>query len=228
MAAFVHEINGLLGMAQSVEDVVDRLRRTAGLNRESRIMLARLRRHVGDLRRVVERQASYLTDITSPDARRRRSRQKLAERFDGAARLVAPALERRHIELANEIPTNLRSPPMFPAEVTLIFSNLLTNAAKAAGKDGQIRASGRAHASGNVVVRVENSGTAVDLNRAEKWFRPFATTTAQSDPLLGQGMGMGLPITRSVLNEYGGEIKFVRPAAGFATALEISFTANGE
>lgn len=226
MAAFVHEINGLLGMAQSVEDAVDRLRQRADLSREARIILGRLHRHVGDLRRVAERQASYLTDVTSPDARRRRSRQKLAERFDAAARLVAPALERRHIDLTNIIPKDLRSPPMFPAEVTLIFSNLLTNAAKAAGKNGQIRASGKTNTSGDVLVRVENTGAAVNLDRAERWFRPFATTTAKSDPILGQGMGMGLPITRSVLNEYGAEIKFVRPSSGFATALEIDFTAE--
>ncbi|HYJ04892.1 MAG TPA: ATP-binding protein [Chthoniobacterales bacterium] len=228
MAAFVHEINGLLGMAQSVEQAVDRLRARADLTRDARMMLARLRSHVGDLRRAAERQASYLTDVTSPDARRRRSRQKLAERFDAAARLVLPALERRQIALVNDIPVDLRSPPMFPAEVTLIFSNLLTNAAKAAGKRGRIRASGGIDSSGNVAIKVENTGTAVDLDRAERWFRPFATTTTESDPILGQGMGMGLPITRSTLEEYGAEVKFVRPSRGFTTALQINLTKDAE
>jgi len=223
MAAFVHEIIGLLGMAQSLEQAVDRLRAKTDLSREIRVMLGRLQNNVGDLRRVVERQASYLTDITSPDARRRRSRQRLAERFGAAARLVSPALERRGITLQNDIPEDLRSPPMFPAEVTVIFSNLLTNAAKAAGKNGRIRAFGSMKADGNIVIRVENTGSSVNLRQAERWFRPFATTTVQSDPILGQGMGMGLPITRSVLEEYGAEISFVQPSRGFATALQISF-----
>jgi nitrogen fixation/metabolism regulation signal transduction histidine kinase len=36
-------------------------------------------------------------------------------------------------------------------------------------------------------------------------------------------MGLGLPITRSMLEEYGADIKFVDPAPGYATAIEIVF-----
>jgi C4-dicarboxylate-specific signal transduction histidine kinase len=36
-------------------------------------------------------------------------------------------------------------------------------------------------------------------------------------------MGMGLTITRNMLEEYGASIRFVRPSRGFATALEIRF-----
>jgi signal transduction histidine kinase len=68
---------------------------------------------------------------------------------------------------------------------------------------------------------VENTGTAVDLEDAERWFRPFESTTLETDPVLGQGMGMGLPITRNMLEEYGASIQFVSPSRGFATAIEI-------
>jgi hypothetical protein len=37
----------------------------------------------------LERQASYLIDVVSPDARRRRSRQLLSKKFDAATRLIA-------------------------------------------------------------------------------------------------------------------------------------------
>jgi signal transduction histidine kinase len=74
-----------------------------------------------------------------------------------------------------------------------------------------------------LVFRIENTGTEVKLSEAERWFRPFETTTAKTDPVLGQGMGMGLPITRNILEEYGATISFVRPSRGFATALEIRF-----
>ena len=82
MAAFVHEINALIGMASSLEVSVERLREKLSLDAASRKVMARLHGSLTDLRRVVERHAAYLTDITSPDARRRGSRQKIAERFD--------------------------------------------------------------------------------------------------------------------------------------------------
>jgi signal transduction histidine kinase len=222
MAAFVHEINGLLGSAQALERAVANLRDDPDLPAAGRRKLSQLLLAIGDLRRAVERQAAYLTDVVSPDARRRRSRQRLADRFNAGQRLVEAVAERRGITIVNDIPEDLKSPPMFPAEVTLVFSNLLTNAVKAAGKGGRIRASGEATDDG-VVLRVENSGVAVNPERGEKWFRPFESTTTETDPVLGQGMGMGLPITRNILEEYGATIRFIRPGRGYSTALEIKF-----
>ena len=71
MASFVHEINGLLGTVNAIEDASERLRSRRDLNPETRREIASLSAAIGDMRRIVERQASYLTDITSPDARRR-------------------------------------------------------------------------------------------------------------------------------------------------------------
>ena len=140
MAAFIHEINSLLGMATAIETAVSRVGAEVSLQSAARRDLAMLHRSIGELRRSLERQSSYLLDIVTPDARRRRSRQGLAERFNSGARLVSHLARRRGIIIRNEIPTDLKSPPMFPAELTAIFSNLLTNAVKAAGPDGCILA----------------------------------------------------------------------------------------
>ena len=153
---------------------------------------------MGDRRRNLERQASYLVDVVTLDARRRRSRLKIAERFDAGARLVAHVAEARHIQIENRIPADLQSPPMFQAELTTVFSNLVTNAVKAAGEGGKIRATGRRSADG-VTLRMENTGVAVNPSRGERWFRPFESSTTRVDAVLGQGMGLGLPITRSML-----------------------------
>jgi signal transduction histidine kinase len=163
-----------------------------------------------------------LLDIVSPDARRRRSKQNLFQRFEAGIKLITFAAERRSLKIINSIPENLRSPPMFPAEAAAVFSNLLTNAVKAAGNKGRVRATGRKIRDATIIV-VENTGARVRLREAERWFRPFESSTGKVDPLLGQGMGLGLPITRSMLEEYGATIKFVEPSNGFATAVEISF-----
>jgi signal transduction histidine kinase len=222
MASFVHEINSLLGSAIALEGTMSNLRNDPGIPSSFRKRLAELHRALGDLRRSIERQASYLTDIVTPDSRRRRIRQILAERFETASRLVEPAAKRRAIEIANKIPHDLKSPPMFPAELLVVFSNLLSNAVKAAGQGGRIRATGTLNSSGTILL-IENSGAAVNPSDGEKWFRPFESTTTQTDPILGQGMGMGLPITRNLLEEYGATIKFTEPTRGFSTALEITF-----
>ena len=175
-----------------------------------------------DLKRALERHASYLMDVVTPDARRRRSRQRLAERFDAAVRLVQHQAERRRITIDNRIPADAKSPPMFPAELTTVFANLLTNAVKAAGTDGGVCAS-LTERNDQVLVRIQNTGMIVDLNDAERWFKPFESTTWEVDAVLGQGMGLGLPITRSVLANYGGTIGFVEPDGTYSTAVEVAF-----
>ena len=224
MSAFVHEIRALLGASQAVEHALESLASDATLSRVQKRKLKSVLQAIGDLRRGLEREASYLTEIVTPDARRRRSRQKLSERFDIASRLVAHLAERRGIHIENNIPEKIKSPPMFPAELTAVFANLLSNAVKAAGGDGRIEATARAESDGSVHLLVQNTGAAVDLEQAETWFRPFESTTAEVDPALGQGMGLGLPITRRMLDDYGAEIRFVRPVdESFATAVQITF-----
>lgn len=223
VASFIHEINGLLDMATAIEKTLDTISKQQGLLREHRRQLATLHRDVGDLKRTVERQAAYLVDVVTPDVRRRRSRQTISDRFETGTKLIASRAEKQGIKIINKIPGDLRSPPMFAAELTTIFSNLLSNAVKAAGSKGTIRATARQRSDGTINLRVENTGVAVKTRDRERFFQPFESTTTQVDTVLGQGMGLGLTITRAMLEEYGAAIRFVEPTSGFATAIEIIF-----
>jgi signal transduction histidine kinase len=218
MAAFVHEIGGLVAMAQSVETALAHL---ADDLPETASRLRPVLSSMQDLRRRVERQASYLADVVTVDARRRRRRLSIRDRFDAARRLVEPTADRRNIRIENNIPEEVRSPPMFEAELTTILSNLVTNAVKAAGPGGRVAATAEV-VGREVRLVMRNTGIAITGQDRERWFRPFESTTiAQMDPVLGQGMGLGLPITRSMLQDYRGEIEFVDPDPGWATQVEV-------
>ena len=123
-----------------------------------------------------------------------------------------------------------RSLPMFRSELVSVFLNLLTNAIKAAGSDGRIDAYSQLVTRDDVellVVDVQNTGASIDLEEAERWFLPFETTTQRADPLLGQGMGLGLTITRDLLEEYGGTVRFAIPRSPYTTRVEVTFPARG-
>lgn len=223
LAAFVHEINSVLGMAKALETGLGKVRSETHLPRALKRSVVELHVASTELRRHVERQASFLIDVISPEASRRRARLPLAERFERAKRLVERSAIDRGIEISERIPDDLKTPPMFAAEITTVFSNLLTNAVKAAGNQGRIRATAKRTSDGRIVFRLENTGVAVLPDEGERWFQPFASTTARVDTTLGHGMGLGLTITRYILDEYGASIAFVRPGSGFQTAIEITF-----
>lgn len=218
MAAFIHETEGLAGSASSIARALDRL---ASEDEENEAKLRRLADRSRDLADRIEAQARYLTDTTTVSKRERRRRLKVSERLDSAIGLVLPVAEQLEIAVENKIPADLRTTPMYAAELTVVFGNLLTNAIKAAGKGGRIRCQGDRGSKG-LRLRVENTGIPVDPDEGERWFLPFAsTTTSTIDPSLGQGMGLGLPITRSIVEDYRGTIRFAKPNKGFETALEV-------
>lgn len=215
LAEFVHETNGMLALARQVSTL---LRPPKGSPTPAAIRSAG--ESADQLVRLIDRQASYLVEVLSPDSRRRRSRRQLARAVHSAAQLVSARAENRGIVLAIEVASSMDTVPMFGAELSTVFTNLLTNAVKAAGNSGRIQVAGRAER-GWSVVTLENTGAAVDLATADRWFQPFESTTGEADPVLGVGMGLGLTIVRATLADYGGTVRFVRPSDGFATAVEV-------
>lgn len=224
LGAFVHEVNSLLGQARLVESALSDLLQL-DLSADVRARLQQIRRAQIELLSTLERQAVYLSDSFGAESRRRRSRQRLGERWATAKRLLAGAAQRRNVTISESLPSDLRTPPMFSAEVNIILANLLSNAVKAAAAEEsstprRIEVSGTRD-NGGIQIRMENTGSRVDLANSDRWFHPFETTTSDMDETLGQGLGLGLTLTRRIVEDYGGRIGFVEPQAGMATAIEI-------
>lgn len=217
LAAFVHEINALaLEAAVIVGDLDEALHEIR--SREPRSKVQRARKTALAMAERIRRNATYLVDATSFEGRKRRSRLPLRERFEAVLPFPNPTGAEKKIELSDTIPEALRTPPMFPAELAGIFTNLLSNAVKFTEEEGRIKVT--AEELGDMLyVTIENSGVSVDLGRSEKLFEAFHSTTERPDAVLGQGMGMGLTITRAFIQEYGGVIEFVAPSPTYATAI---------
>jgi signal transduction histidine kinase len=218
-AAFIHEVNAIAVLTQGVAKSLEELAKSTSdpaLKRRLRAVAA----EAITIRERLRRNATYLADMTGIEGRRRRSRQLLSERFESVRSYFADAVDKRKIKIDNKFPSDLATPPMFPAEVSAILANLLSNAIKFADEGGRVTVSGQRDAD-ELVVRMENTGARVNLKRASRWFEPFQSSTVAVDERLGQGMGLGLTITRSLIEEYGGTIEFTTPSGSFATAIEL-------
>lgn len=217
-SAFVHEINGLLAQAQTLRRLVDQIDVTP----KDRSVLRTLRSGVDELVQALTRQTSYLTDVVGPDARRRRRRLPLRQRAESSLRILATRIANRNIDVTVDVGEDLHTPPIFPAELAIIFTNLLSNATKFAGRGGKIRISAGLDESMTLWITVENTGAKVPKKDWERYFRPFESSTTDVDVILGQGMGLGLPIVRNVANDYEGLAEFTPPSRGFATAVTVA------
>jgi PAS domain S-box-containing protein len=81
-----------------------------------------------------------------------------------------------------------------------VVLNLMLNAIEAmADTGGELLVSSRANAEGQLIVSISDSGVGLLAESLERIFDPFHTTKPQ-------GTGMGLAITRSIVESYGGRV----------------------
>lgn len=96
--------------------------------------------------------------------------------------------------------------------------NLMTNAVKFSPSGGIIRVGARPE-SGRIVIFVEDSGDGIDEQLLERIGQPFLRSNSPtiSNP---QGVGLGLAITKRLIESQGGELK-ISSKAGAGTRAEL-------
>jgi PAS domain S-box-containing protein len=98
----------------------------------------------------------------------------------------------------------------FPAELRQVFTNLITNAAEAAGSGGEVKVSlapqsASVDAAGQKIpagatVTIADNGAGVPEDVQPHLFQPFFTTKGE------HGTGLGLWVSRGIINKHGGTI----------------------
>jgi len=153
------------------------------------------------------------------------------EVIDNAIHLIKHEIERRNIAIIRN-----RDDPMplifaDPDRLVQVFINLLTNAAQAIGQDGRIEIVTRSIRlserdleqtwtsmlrTGEPVVTVDirDNGPGVSTEHEKKLFEPFFTTKP-----VGEGSGLGLAVSRSIVIMHRGSIRISNRPEGGASAL---------
>jgi two-component system NtrC family sensor kinase len=130
-----------------------------------------------------------------------------------AIRLVRPALERRRIEARLPDGTDAGSEVLADRrQIGQAIVNLLLNAAYVTPEGGEIRVALRRR-SGQIGIAVEDDGPGIPLDIRDRVVDPFFSTKPE-----GEGTGLGLSVTRSIVDAHGGDLGFEFPTAGGTVA----------
>jgi C4-dicarboxylate-specific signal transduction histidine kinase len=143
-------------------------------------------------------------------------RATVGDLVSGSVALFAPRLARHQIELAVEIDPGLPEVLVDRLQIDTVLHNLLANAIDAvkSAESEQRRISINATLSGSAVrITVSDTGPGLPPELARGVFRPFTTTKPE-------GMGLGLAISRSIVENHGGRLTAERTDRGAA----LSFT----
>ncbi|MBM4039899.1 MAG: HAMP domain-containing protein [Planctomycetes bacterium] len=124
----------------------------------------------------------------------------------GVLDFMARQLEHAGIEVRRELAEGLPAVPLDPQRVRQVVLNLVLNAAEAMPNGGTLVARTRA-AEREVVAEFDDTGHGIAREVADKVFEPFFTTKRG-------GSGLGLGVSRTLIEAHGGTLTFEPLAAG--------------
>ena len=225
VAGLAHELNTPLGAIHSNHDVLQRALRRLQTILEDEVVtpdeLVELRRvvraiddvlHVNDL--AVERMTDLVRNLRGFGRLDRAliDRVDLHEGLDSTLAILAHEL--RPIVVQKEY-AELPVIECQPHQVNQVFMNLLLNARQATPPEGSITIR-TARAGDQVRVSITDTGSGMDESRLARIFEPGFTTKGAR-----VGMGLGLPISRQIVQQHGGRID-VQSRPGLGTTFTVT------
>lgn len=133
----------------------------------------------------------------------------LKEMLDDLLLLMVGRFQTLGVKINSEIPPDIIVEG-FPAELRQVFTNLITNAAEAAGEGGTVTVrvtpqqaftddAGQRHEAGAIVEVIDN-GPGIPPEVQERLFQPFFTTKGE------RGTGLGLWVSQGIIRKHGGAL----------------------
>lgn len=132
-----------------------------------------------------------------------------------AVALVEHKMREKGVVSVVRVPEGLPDVQADPSELQQVFLNILINAVDAIdhGK-GRIEIESTSLSEG-VRISIRDNGCGMSDDELSRCFVPFHTTKPE-----GQGTGLGLPIARSIVESYGGDI-YIESERGKGTSIHV-------
>ena len=137
----------------------------------------------------------------------------ISELVDEALELVGKQIKDNDIEIIRKFDTSLNI-WSDPYQLRQVLINLLTNAIHAVGTGGKITIILETTDT-ELTLTIRDSGQGIPKENLEKIFEPFFST---KNP--GEGTGLGLFVTRNIIDKLGGKI-YVKSQVGHGTEFSI-------
>jgi two-component system NtrC family sensor kinase len=201
-AGIAHEVgNPLAGISSLIQMI-----RRKDPNPYTNEKLELAERQLGRIQRTIRE----LVDFSRP-ASTARSRVKPAEVVEEALGIAKYYHRTKDREIILDVPADLPQVRGVRDHLTQVLLNLVLNAIDATDRGGRIHLEGR-EVGNSIVLTVEDDGRGVTLDDKSRLFQPYFTTKPS-------GTGLGLFVSRLIVEEMGGRLTFQSEPGQGATFL---------
>jgi signal transduction histidine kinase len=205
-------------VAHEIRNPLSSLRMTAQLLEKRAPDEERIREPLRVIREEIDRLDLALEEVLSFARPRQPESQStdLVATLESILQLLGRQLEHAHIEvefLKESLPIVLAD----EHQMKQVFVNLILNAMQAMPGGGKLTIT-FLQSDQNLQIRFTDTGSGIPEDRGDKVFEPFFTTREG-------GAGLGLPLSKRIIEQHGGSITFVDSEEG--TAFTISLPVAG-
>ena len=147
----------------------------------------------------------------------------LSEVAEWAQLLLAPKAAEQQISFQCDVPDDLI---LLGDERKLkqVLLNLINNAIKFTPEQGDVRVYAKADPAGHFSLYVQDNGIGIEERELEAVMRPFVRTMNSVTRSI-EGTGLGLPLSKSIVELHGGEL-LIKSTIGVGTTVEIKLPKN--
>jgi len=220
-ASIAHEVNQPLGAIANNVNACLRLLSSGSENlQEVKRALSDIVKGVDRVNSIIERMRALAKKVP-PEIAQLHPEDVVAD----VLTLIHHELTRRHVSIQTELPKDLPSILGDRVQLQQVLLNLVMNGVEAMNEvaEGERKISIRArrlehNGRPTVLVSVQDSGAGLKPGELDRLFEAFYTTKAH-------GIGMGLAISRSIVEAHGGRL-WVAPASGPGATFEFILPAK--
>ncbi|PYP85237.1 MAG: hybrid sensor histidine kinase/response regulator [Blastocatellia bacterium AA13] len=164
-----------------------------------------------------------LTRIISGKIELFREATDLVSIAKAAAEQIRPQAGDRSIEVATDLPPIAVTCDLDPLRIQQVITNLLGNALKFTPEGGRIelRLHGNERGEGNALLEVIDNGLGIEPAFLPHIFERFTQAHGSLDRRYG-GLGLGLAITRSLVEMHGGRISAESAGIGLGSSFRVT------
>jgi len=148
----------------------------------------------------------------------RRTELDINEVIQDVTVLLRNELSRNRVSLRTDLASNLPRVQGDPVQLQQVLINLIMNAVEAMRLSTEQPRKLLIRSATNpdgVLVQVQDSGPGIDPEMEDRIFEPFFTTKAE-------GIGMGLSISRSIIQSHGGKLSIMPSSQGALFQFTVS------
>lgn len=196
-ATIAHEINNPL---ESVTNLLYLLGEEKNLTETARGYLAMAQRELERVAQISRQTLKFARETPGPQ------RARIDELLEEVLALYSRRISEKNLQIERSYDCREEA-LVFPGEMRQVLSNLVTNAIEASAMNGRLRLRVRLSHSWSdpgvrgIRVAVGDNGAGIPAHVQRRLGEPFFTTKGQ------RGTGLGLWVTRSIIERYGGEMQ---------------------